>query len=112
MPELPDVTIYAEALQARVAGRVLRSLQMASPFLLRTDEPLVESVVGKLVLEVRRLAKRVVLALEEELFLAFHPMMAGRFRWLPPDRRPSGKIALAVPGVESGTLGISDKVIR
>jgi len=112
MPELPDVTIYAEALQARVAGRVLRSLQMASPFLLRTDEPLVESVVGKLVLEVRRPGKRVVLALEEELFLAFHPMMAGRFRWLPPDRRPSGKIALAVPGVESGTLGISDKVIR
>jgi len=108
MPELPDVTIYVEALQARVAGRVLRSLQIASPFLLRTVEPPVESVLGKRVLEVRRLGKRVVLALEEELFLALHLMIAVRFRWLPPDRRRPGKVALAVLGFESGTLVLTE----
>ncbi|HPC23848.1 MAG TPA: DNA-formamidopyrimidine glycosylase family protein [Phycisphaerae bacterium] len=108
MPELPDVTIYVEALQARVAGRVLRSLQIASPFLLRTVEPPVESVLGKRVLEVRRLGKRVVLALEEELFLAFHLMIAGRFRWLPPGAKRPGKIALALLGFESGTLVLTE----
>ncbi|HOO17979.1 MAG: hypothetical protein KBH81_14805 [Phycisphaerae bacterium] len=112
------VTIYEEALRACAAGGVLRSLQIASPFLaragcrsragLRTVEPPVESVVGKLVPEVRRLGKRVVLALEEELFLALHLMIAVRFRWLPPDRRRPGKVALAVLGFESGTLVLTE----
>src|SRR6185295_18026357 len=81
MPELPDVTVYRDALAARVRGEVLQRVQLTNPFVLRTAVPPIGSVQGRRVREVRRLGKRIVLALEDELFLVIHLMIAGRLRW-------------------------------
>ncbi|HEX8909614.1 MAG TPA: DNA-formamidopyrimidine glycosylase family protein [Anaeromyxobacteraceae bacterium] len=82
MPELPDVESYAEALRERVVGAPLLSVKLASPFLLRTADPPLREAEGRRVREVRRLGKRVVLALEGDLFLVLHLMIAGRLRWI------------------------------
>jgi formamidopyrimidine-DNA glycosylase len=108
MPELPDITIYVEALRPRVVGQILRDVQVFSPFLLRSFEPPLERVIGKGVREVRRLGKRVVLGLEHELFLVFHLMIAGRFRWLAANAKRPGKIALAALQFDQGTLSLTE----
>jgi formamidopyrimidine-DNA glycosylase len=112
MPELPDVTIYLEALQARVLGRKLERVRIASPFLIRSVEPPVFSAEGKRVTGFRRLGKRIVLALEDDLFLVLHLMIAGRLRWedAEPGKRPgiSGKIGLAAFDFENGTLLLTE----
>jgi formamidopyrimidine-DNA glycosylase len=108
MPELPDVTLYCEALAARVRGEVLRRIRLASPFLLRTAVPPLESAEGKRVQEVRRLGKRLVLALEGELFLVMHLMIAGRLRWLGVAERPPARITLALLEFASGTLAFTE----
>jgi formamidopyrimidine-DNA glycosylase len=82
VPELPDVESYAEALRERVVGAPLLSVKLASPFLLRTADPPLREAEGRRVREVRRLGKRVVLALEGDLFLVLHLMIAGRLRWI------------------------------
>jgi len=82
MPELPDITIYVDALRARVVNRVLERVRIISLFLVRTVEPPIEEVQGKTVVEVRRLGKRIVLCLADDLFLVLHLMIAGRLRWL------------------------------
>ena len=81
VPELPDVTVYVERLNARCAGEVLERIRVTGPSLLRSVEPPLSAAEGKRVLGVRRLGKRIVFALEAELFLIFHLMIAGRFRW-------------------------------
>ena len=81
MPELPDVTIYVEALERRIAGARLERVRVASPFVLRTFEPPVQTAEGRTVLGIRRIGKRIVLELENELFLVIHLMVAGRLRW-------------------------------
>ena len=81
MPELPDVTIYVEALERRIAGARLERVRVASPFVLRTFEPPVQTADGRTVLGIRRIGKRIVLELEDELFLIIHLMVAGRLRW-------------------------------
>jgi formamidopyrimidine-DNA glycosylase len=88
MPELPDITVYAEALARRVVGETLERVRLASPFLLRSVEPPLAAAEGRRVLGVRRLGKRIVLELETGLFLVLHLMIAGRLRWRdrsPPD---------------------------
>lgn len=92
MPELPDVTIYVEALRPRVVGRVLSSVVVRGPSLLRTFAPPLEAVEGRRVVGVQRLAKRVVLALEDDLFLVLHLMIAGRLLWIDGRRIPKRKI--------------------
>lgn len=84
MVELPDVTIYVECLERRIGGRRLSGTRIASPFLLRTFDPPILAAHGKRVIGVERLGKRVVIELEGELFLVFHLMIAGRFRWREP----------------------------
>ena len=84
MPELPDATVYVEALERFVAGRTLERIRLASPFLLRSFEPPLSAAEGRRVTGVRRLGKRIVLALEGELFLVLHLMITGRLRWRPP----------------------------
>jgi formamidopyrimidine-DNA glycosylase len=96
MPELPDILAYRKALEARIVGRKLESVRLASPFLLRTAEPPIAEAQGKQVIQIHRIGKRIVLALEDDLFLVFHLMISGRFQWKPQGvPKLGGKINLA-----------------
>jgi formamidopyrimidine-DNA glycosylase len=108
MPELPDVTVYVEALRQRVEGHELRQARIRGPFLLRTTSPSIESTLGKTVEEVRRLGKRIVLGFEGGVWLAVHLMIAGRFHWR--DRSPSlsAKNFLAAFEFDSGWLVLTE----
>lgn len=108
MPELPDVELYLHALRSRVVGGTLNGVRLASPFVLRSVEPPIEEAVGKQVTGVRRLGKRIVLELEEDLFIVVHLMIAGRFRWKPPDAKIPGRLGLAAFDFESGTLLLTE----
>src|SRR5579859_6839119 len=81
MPELPDITIYIEALEKRIFGQRLENLRIVSPFLLRSVEPPVASAIGKKVVDLRRLGKRICIGLEDEIWLVLHLMIAGRLHW-------------------------------
>ena len=81
MPELPDITIYIEALQARLLNQPLEKIRLGNPFLLRSFEPPIHSAEGKKVVGFQRIGKRIVFELEDELFLVFHLMITGRFHW-------------------------------
>jgi len=104
MPELPDVSLYVEALQERVAGKALERVRLASPFLVRSVNPPVRGCERKRVTGVRRIGKQIVFAFEDELFLVIHLMIAGRLHWKPKDAKVAGKIGLAAFDFESGTL--------
>jgi formamidopyrimidine-DNA glycosylase len=108
MPELPDITVYAESLAAKVRDDVLRSVRVASPFLLRTAVPPVSSAENKPVVGIERLGKRVVIALEGELFLVLHLMIAGRLHWHAAGGKPPSKTALATFEFNSGTLALTE----
>jgi formamidopyrimidine-DNA glycosylase len=108
MPELPDVTVYCEALAARIAGATLERIDLANPFVLRTAVPPVTDVFGKRVLAVRRQGKRIVLALEGDLHVVLHLMIAGRLRWLAPNAKPPSRITLAVLIFSTGRLAFTE----
>ncbi len=108
MPELPDVTVYLDALQSRLPGRVLNKLRLASPFVLRTVDPSPHDLEGKEVTGLRRLGKRIVLDFEGDLFLVIHLMIAGRFKWLTPGAKLPGKIGLAAFDFDNGTLVLTE----
>src|SRR5256885_2381547 len=108
MPELPDVTVYLEALAARVNGRKLLGVRLASPFVLRTFDPAPARASGKKVLGLRRVGKRLVLELEGDLFLVLHLMIAGRLRWLEAGAKIPGKVGLAAFDFDSGTVVLTE----
>jgi formamidopyrimidine-DNA glycosylase len=108
VPELPDVTVYVESIAARVAGQPLRGVRVASPFVVRTFDPPLGAAAGKRVLDVRRLGKRIVFALEDGLFLVIHLMIAGRFKWLEAGAKIPGKVGLAALDFPSGTLLLTE----
>src|SRR5581483_5531344 len=108
MPELPDVTVYVEALQQRILGQTLSRVRVASPFLLRTVEPAPGDLAGKKVTGVRRAGKRIVIELEGGLFIVIHLMIAGRFRWLDPGAKIPGKLGLAAFDFPGGTLLLTE----
>jgi formamidopyrimidine-DNA glycosylase len=108
MPELPDITVYVESLEAKVHGHVLQRVKLLNPFLLRTAVPPIASAEGRRVAGVERLGKRVVLALEGGLYLVVHLMIAGRLRWLDAGAKPPGKIALAVLEFDHGSLVLTE----
>ena len=83
MPELPDVELYLHALGPRIVGQPLERVRIVSPFLLRSVTPPISCAEGRRVVGLRRLGKRVVWALDEDLFVVVHLMIAGRFRWSP-----------------------------
>jgi formamidopyrimidine-DNA glycosylase len=112
MPELPDVVVYVERLAARIVGQRLEHIRLLSPFLLRTVEPPLVAVEGLRVIDVRRLGKRIVVALEGELFLVLHLMIAGRLRWLEPGAKPPGRITLAMLEFGTGTLAFTEAGTR
>ena len=104
MPELPDITVYIEALASRVVGQPLQRIRIAKPFLLRSVDPPLSTAEGKRVTGLRRMGKRIVLELEDDLFLVIHLMIAGRLRWLPAGGKVPGKIGLAAFDFPNGTL--------
>src|SRR5439155_473264 len=108
MPELPDVSVYVEALEKRLLGQPLLKIRLTSPFVLRTFDPPPAELEGKHVKSIRRLGKRIVLELDGELFLIIHLMIAGRFRWLAPGAKVPGKLGLAALDFPNGTLVLTE----
>ena len=108
MPELPDITVYVEALRRHILGKRLLRVHLAKPFVLRTVEPPLKAVDGRMVTGITRLGKRVVLSLEGDVHLVIHLMIAGRFRWLAPGRKPPGRIGLASFEFDEGTLWLTE----
>ena len=108
MPELPDVTVYVEALQKRIVGQPLTALRLASPFVLRTVDPSPSDLVGKRVIDITRMGKRIVMALEGNLFIVIHLMIAGRFKWLAKGAKVPGKVGLAAFDFPNGTLLLTE----
>jgi formamidopyrimidine-DNA glycosylase len=108
VPELPDVTVYLESLAPRILGARLERVRLLTPFLLRSVDPPVGAVAGTTVTGLRRLGKRLVIALEGELFLVIHLMIAGRLHWKPAGARPPGRIGLAAFDFSTGTLTLTE----
>jgi formamidopyrimidine-DNA glycosylase len=108
MPELPDIVVYLECLKTRIQGQRLERVRLANPFLLRSVEPSIKEADGRTVVDLRRLGKRIVMALEGELFLVLHLMIAGRLQWKPPGAKPPGKVGLAAFDFPTGTLILTE----
>jgi formamidopyrimidine-DNA glycosylase len=108
MPELPDVDVYVEALRTRIEDKTLEAIRLKSPFLLRSVTPPLREAHGKRVRGVRRLGKRVVIGLEDDLFLAIHLMIAGRLHWKDKGAGMTSKVALAAFDFNSGTLTLTE----
>ena len=112
MPELPDIVLYIEHLERRVLGKVLERVRLTSPFVLRSVQPQIDAVEGKRVLGLRRLGKRIVFALEDELFLILHLMIAGRLHWKERGAKARGKSTLAAFDFDEGTLLLTESSTR
>jgi formamidopyrimidine-DNA glycosylase len=108
VPELPDIVVYLESLAPRVLGRPLEQVRLRSPFVLRTVDPPIRQAAGKRVGELARMGKRIVLALDDELFLVLHLMVAGRLRWRPANAAIPGKLGLAAFDFPDGTLLLTE----
>ncbi len=108
MPEYPDIIVYLERLRPRVQGQILERVRLASPFLLRTVDPPIREVEGKKVRELRRLGKRIVLGLNQELFLVLHLMIAGRLHWKERGAKLARRLGLAAFDFPNGTLTLTE----
>ena len=108
MPELPDITLYIDALTPRIVGQPLERVVFRSPFVLRSVEPSPSTIEGKQVTGIQRLGKRVVLELEGGLFVVIHLMIAGRFRWREPGAKAGGKLVLATFDFPTGSLQLTE----
>ena len=108
MPELPDVTVYLECLEPRCVGQPLEKVRIVGPSLLKSVDPPLSAVEGRMVEGLRRLGKRIVFALEDDLFVVVHLMIAGRFRWRPRGTKPSRKLGLAAFDFPTGTLLLTE----
>jgi formamidopyrimidine-DNA glycosylase len=108
MPELPDIAAYITALEARILGQPLERVRTASAFLLRTVDPPLAEVEGKTVRELRRIGKRIVIGVEDDLWLVLHLMIAGRLHWKPPQAKLAGRNALAAFDFPNGTLVLTE----
>jgi formamidopyrimidine-DNA glycosylase len=108
VPELPDVEVYAEAVRARAVGAAVRRVRIGNPFVLRSADPPISEAVGRRVTGVRRLGKRIVLALEGNLFLAIHLMIAGRLHWRDAGAKLPGRVGLAAIDLDGGSLVLTE----
>ncbi|MBC7841106.1 MAG: formamidopyrimidine-DNA glycosylase [Gemmatimonadaceae bacterium] len=108
MPELPDITVYTEALAARVLGRALHGVTVGTPFVLRSVDPPLSTFAGRTIVGIERLGKRIVMALDGELFLVIHLMIAGRLKWAPAGRKAPPKGGLAYFDFETGVLVLTE----
>ncbi len=112
MPELPDLTVYLEALQQRLLHERLERVLILSPFLLRTAEPPVQAAEGRRVTGIRRLGKRLAIGLEGDLWLVLHLMIAGRLHWYERGRAAPKRAALARFQFSNGTLTLTESGTR
>ena len=108
MPELPDVELYLHALGSRIVGQPLEGVRLASPFLLRSIDPPIDALIGRKVLGLRRLGKRIVWALEDDRYVIIHLMIAGRFRWKERGATIPAKVGLAAFDFPNGTLLLTE----
>src|ERR1700674_1332545 len=108
MPELPDIAAYISALVPRIVGQPIERVRLKSVFLLRTVQPAVTSVEGRMVRELRRIGKRIAVGVEGDLWLVLHLMIAGLLHWRPPDAKLSGRHSLAAFDFPSGSLVLTE----
>src|SRR5437868_2459216 len=109
MPELPDITVYVEALATRTIGEPLEEVRLKTPFLLRSVEPPLGELIGKRVIGVERLGKRIVIELDDEVFIVLHLMIAGRLHWKARGAKGGGgRNALAEFQFPSGVLTLTE----
>ena len=108
MPELPDVTVYIEALSERVLNQPIQKIRIGSPFIVRSFDPPVREAEGKKVLGLHRLGKRIVFELEDDLFLIVHLMIAGRFHWKPKGAKIARRYGQAAFDFANGTLLLTE----
>lgn len=112
MPELPDIAAYISALEPRIVGQPIEHVRLASPFLLRTVQPPVADVEGKIVRELRRIGKRIAIGVEGDLWLVLHLMIAGRLHWKPPQAKLAGRRNLAAFDFPTGSLVLTEAGTR
>jgi len=108
MPELPDIAAYITSLEARIVGQPIERVRLASVFLLRTAQPPVTNVEGRVVRELRRIGKRIAIGVEGDLWLVLHLMIAGRLHWRPPNTKLAGRQSLAAFDFPSGSLVLTE----
>ena len=108
MPELPDITVYIEALEKRIVGHWLERIRIANPFLVRSVEPPISEAEGQRVTAIRRIGKRIAIGLENDLWIVIHLMIAGRFRWLASGAKVPGKLGLAAFDFGVGSLILTE----
>ena len=108
MPELPDIAAYIRALEPRIVGQPIEHVRLASPFLLRTVQPPVTDVEGRIVRELRRIGKRIAIGVEGDLWLVLHLMIAGRLHWRPPQAKLAGRRNLAAFDFPTGSLVLTE----
>jgi len=108
MPELPDITVYIEALQSRIVNQKLLRVRLASPFLVRTAQPPLKDVEGHVVRELRRIGKRIAMGMNNDLWLVIHLMIAGRLHWRPPDTKLAGRNNLAAFDFPNGCVILTE----
>ena len=108
MPELPDIAAYLSALQPRIVAQPIERVRLASAFLLRTVQPPVAEVEGRLVRELRRIGKRIAIGIDGDLWLVLHLMIAGRLHWRPPGAKLSGRQNLAAFDFPNGSLVLTE----
>ena len=108
MPELPDIEAYMHALEPRIVAQSIQQIRLASPFLLRTAEPSLTNLEGRIVRELRRIGKRIAIGVEGDLWLVLHLMIAGRLHWRPPGAKLAGRQSLAAFDFPSGSLVLTE----
>jgi formamidopyrimidine-DNA glycosylase len=108
VPELPDIAAYITALEPRIVAQPVVRVRLASPFLLRTAQPPMESVEGRAVRELRRIGKRIAIGVEGDLWLVLHLMIAGRLHWRPPKAKLAGRHSLAAFDFPNGSLVLTE----
>ncbi|MBB6095279.1 formamidopyrimidine-DNA glycosylase [Povalibacter uvarum] len=108
MPELPDITVYLEALQARIVGQTLKRAVLKNPFLLRSVDPPLSACEGRKVVALRRLGKRIAIGLEGDLWLVIHLMIAGRLHWYASDHRGKMRAPLLLLEFGNGSLTLTE----
>src|SRR5438046_4100081 len=108
MPELPEIAAYITALEPRILAQPVERARLASPFLLRTAQPPITNVQGRVVRELRRIGKRIAIGVEGNLWLVLHLMIAGRLHWRPPRVRLAGRQNLAAFDFPEGTLTLTE----
>src|ERR1700733_13363511 len=108
MPELPDIATYISALESRIVGQPIERIRLNSAFLLRTAQPPIASVDGRIVRELRRVGKRIVIGLEDDSWLALHLMIAGRLHWRDREAKLAGRNHLAAFDFPNGSLVLTE----